>query len=253
MAGDSSGRGDFGLDEVDEQILFQLMADARGSTAPQIAETVGVSAGTVRNRIDRLEEAGIIRGYHAHVDFERTDRRLTSLFLCNVPFGDRAQLARAAYEIPGVVSIRVLMDGRRNFQVLAVGETTADLRRIGTTLSEIGVDIEDEMLLEEEVRKPYDQFDPEADIENPFVDRTDPPTREEFVEVTVAPDAPVAGMTVADAKQDDLIETDPLIVSISRGEELITPHGETVIEPGDDVRIFSTNEISERTLQAFTG
>lgn len=244
---------DFTLDRVDEQILFHLMTDARNNSAPSISAAIGVSPGTVRNRIKRLEDAGVIRGYHAHIDFERSDRRLTSLFLCNVTFAERRRLARAAYEIPGVVSIRVLMDGRRNFQVLAVGETTADIRRIGTTLSEIGVDIDDEMLLEEEVRKPYDRFNPDADIDNPFGAESTESIADDFLEITVVPDAPVANMTIQAATEEGIFEGDSLIVSISRDNDLITPHGDTVIHSGDTVRLFSTSEIEPATIAAFAG
>ena len=145
------------------------------------------------------------------------------------------------------------MDGRRNFQVLAVGETTADIRRIGTTLSEIGVDIDDEMLLEEEVRKPYDRFNPDGDADNPVAGSTGSETAEEFVELTVADNAPIAGKTVQSAIEQGLVDQEPLIVSITRDGELITPHGETVIAAGDDVRIFSTGPIRDRTVRAFSG
>lgn len=249
---DNEDTAHYGLDEVDEQIIYYLMSDARNNTAPKIADDIGVAPGTVRNRIEQLEAADILCGYHANVDFERTDHRLASLFLCNVSFPDRAQLARAAYEIPGIISIRILMDGRRNFQVLAVGETTADLRRIGTTLSEIGVDIDEEMLLEEEIRKPYDKFAPGDEFEPQSVTKLNPHTAEEFVQLTVVTGAPIAGMTIKSAIENEVIEDEPLIVSITRDESLITPHGDTVIEPGDEVRIFSTGPLSDETMQAFT-
>lgn len=137
------------LDEIDRRIIYELMSDARANSAPTIAEAVDVSPGTIRSRIEQLEDQGIITGYHAHIDFERTSGRLTMLFTCSVPFADRESVARAAYTIPGVINIRLLMSGRRNFHVVAVGEDTEDLRRIGASLSEIGVEIEEEALKRE--------------------------------------------------------------------------------------------------------
>jgi len=61
------------LDEIDRRILHALMSDARNTSAPMIAEGLNVSAATVRNRIERLEEEGVIRGYTAIVDFEQAD------------------------------------------------------------------------------------------------------------------------------------------------------------------------------------
>lgn len=45
------------LDGIDEGILYLLQRDARRITTKEMTEQVGVSASTVRNRIDRLEEA----------------------------------------------------------------------------------------------------------------------------------------------------------------------------------------------------
>jgi len=107
------------------------MSDARNTSAPMIAEGLNVSAAaTVRNRIERLEEEGVIRGYTAIVDFEQADGRLTSVFMCTVPADERERLALAARSIPGVINVRVLMAGRRDLQVVAVGEETSDLREI---------------------------------------------------------------------------------------------------------------------------
>jgi DNA-binding Lrp family transcriptional regulator len=241
------------MDDIDEQILYELMSDARNNSPPVIAEIVGVTPGTVRNRIEQLEAKGIIEGYHAHLNFERTERRLTTLFLCNVPFSERETIARAAYEIPGVINIRTMMGGRRSFHVLAVGEDTRDLRRIGTTLSELGVEIEDEMMVENELVRPYDLFSSD-DGDRPqrlSTDSLDVPDRSEFAEVTVQEDARIAGMTISEAVDENIIAADPLIISISRGDTLITPHGDTVIESADEVTIFSSGGVDRDTLGAF--
>ncbi len=242
----------YALDDVDKQILFELMSDARTNTAPAIAETVNVSPGTVRNRIEKLEQRGIIEGYHAHINFERTEGRLTTLFLCNVPFAERETIAQAAYQIPGVLNIRIMMGGRRSFHVLAVGEDTAELRRIGTTLSELGVEIEDEMLVESEFIRPYDLFTSDtASLETVPPGLSDISHSTEFAEVTVAAGAPVAGHTIEEAVEAGLIGEEPLIVSIVRDESPITPHGNTTLEPADIVTLFSSGGLSAQTLEAF--
>lgn len=50
------------LDETDRHILHVLQNNAR-ATITDIANEVGVSGNTVRNRIEQLEEQGIIKGY----------------------------------------------------------------------------------------------------------------------------------------------------------------------------------------------
>jgi DNA-binding Lrp family transcriptional regulator len=55
------------LDEVDRQILAELQADGR-MTNVELARRVGLSAPPCLRRVRRLEEEGIIRGYHADLD-----------------------------------------------------------------------------------------------------------------------------------------------------------------------------------------
>ena len=50
------------MDATDQQLLSLLRKDARASIAT-LAQKLGVSRGTVTNRIARLEDAGIIVGY----------------------------------------------------------------------------------------------------------------------------------------------------------------------------------------------
>jgi Lrp/AsnC family transcriptional regulator, leucine-responsive regulatory protein len=55
------------LDAPNRRILEILSVDARISIA-ELARKVGMSAPAVRERVIRLEEAGVIRGYRAAVD-----------------------------------------------------------------------------------------------------------------------------------------------------------------------------------------
>ena len=55
------------LDEIDRMILAELQADGR-MTNVELARRVGISAPPCLRRVRTLEEAGLIRGYHADVD-----------------------------------------------------------------------------------------------------------------------------------------------------------------------------------------
>jgi Lrp/AsnC family leucine-responsive transcriptional regulator len=55
------------VDEIDLKILEALQEDARCSRAA-LARRVGMSPAAVHERIKRLEQAGVITGYHAHLD-----------------------------------------------------------------------------------------------------------------------------------------------------------------------------------------
>jgi DNA-binding Lrp family transcriptional regulator len=62
------------MDETDRQLLSLLRQDARLSIA-DLAHKLGVSRGTVTNRITKLEDAGVIVGYTVRVrpDVQRSD------------------------------------------------------------------------------------------------------------------------------------------------------------------------------------
>jgi DNA-binding Lrp family transcriptional regulator len=231
---------DHRLDEIDRRILHALMEDARDTSASSLAEEAGVSGATIRNRIHKLEDAGIIRGYTAQVDFELAGGKLTNLYLCDVPVTDREAMAHEARAIPGVINVRTLMTGRRNIHVLAVGEDTSDLRRIARRLTDIGIHIEDEDLVEEELQAPYGPFMPDDASSEPepndFISLTG---NASVVEVTVQPEAPIAGMTLEAAAEQGILDEEILIIAIERDHRELTPHGDTVFRPDDIVTVLS--------------
>jgi Lrp/AsnC family leucine-responsive transcriptional regulator len=55
------------LDETNRRLLGELQADARVSLA-ELGRRVGLSSPAVAERLSRLEQQGVIRGYHADVD-----------------------------------------------------------------------------------------------------------------------------------------------------------------------------------------
>lgn len=55
------------LDDIDRRILDHLRPNGRAAVA-DIARTVGLSAAPVTRRIDRMEAAGVIRGYTAIIE-----------------------------------------------------------------------------------------------------------------------------------------------------------------------------------------
>jgi DNA-binding Lrp family transcriptional regulator len=146
------------LDELDRRILYTLQSEARHTSSSDIAATLDASASTVRNRIQRLEADGIIRGYHADVDYEATGYQLYTLIVCTAPIPDREELAEAAAEVPGVVEVQEVMTGEANVLVRAIGTDGDDLTRIGEELDELGLRVSDEDLIRETHRSPYSRF-----------------------------------------------------------------------------------------------
>ncbi|KYH24840.1 HTH-type transcriptional regulator Ptr1 [Halalkalicoccus paucihalophilus] len=241
------------VDEIDRRIIYALMTNARDTSAPMIAEEVNVSAGTIRNRIHRLEDNDILTGYHTQVDFERIGGRFTHLFMCNAPFEKREIIAQQVQTLPGVINVRELMGGRMNLHILAVGRDTDDLHRIGRSITELGVEIEDEVLVQNESDVPYAPFGPDDQPRKPPTDFISLAGDSEVTEVTVRTDAPIAGLTLQEAGQQDLLDDDILIITIERDGTVLTPHGETEIWADDVVTVFAQAGIEDGTLDAFLG
>ncbi|MFC7165416.1 Lrp/AsnC family transcriptional regulator [Halospeciosus flavus] len=239
------------IDELDERILYHLAQDARNTAASDIAREMEVSGGTIRNRIEKLEEAGVVRGYHAAIDYEACSGLLTNLFLCSTSVSEQDRLARRVLRVPGVVNVREVMTGHGNLRVKAVGEDTNDLTRVARKLTNLGLDIEDEDLLHDEHHHAYHQFGPEsaaATVSTHPVERADD---DEIRSVTVDGEAPIAGQTLQEANKTGLVDEDVLVVAIERGETTITPRGDTRVQPGDRVRLFSPRGVPVSTLAAF--
>lgn len=147
------------LDDVDRCILFSLQEDARRMSASTIAERLDVSARTVRNRIDRLEESGVINGYRLDVDYESAGYQLHTMVVCTAPISDRGDIARAAAEVPGVVNVREIMTGDQNLLVEVVGTDGDDLSRITSDLNALGVHVNDEDIIRNEYDSQFQEFD----------------------------------------------------------------------------------------------
>ncbi|GAB3035982.1 Lrp/AsnC family transcriptional regulator [Natronobiforma cellulositropha] len=239
------------LDEVNRRIIHALMRDARNTSAPMIAEDVGVSPATIRNRIQQLEDAGVLSGYHANVDFERADGRLTNLFMCNAPVTERERLARQVRVIPGVVNVRELMTGRRNLHVLAVGEDTTDLRHVAREIAKLGIDIEDEDLVQSEHFQTYRPFGPDDDSPTALSDFISLSGGAEVLEVTIPETAPLAGRTLEEAGREGVLDDELLVVAIEREDAVLTPRGNTTILPDDLLTILSRKGVDDESLEAF--
>ena len=55
------------LDDTDREILRILQEDAR-TPFSEVARRIDMSSATVHDRVNRMEDAGVIEGYHAKVD-----------------------------------------------------------------------------------------------------------------------------------------------------------------------------------------
>ncbi|MFB6107594.1 MAG: Lrp/AsnC family transcriptional regulator [Haloplanus sp.] len=147
------------MDDLDRRILHHLQQDARNNTNTEISERVGVAPSTVGNRIRALEADGVIRGYKPVIDYERAGFPLRVLFMCSAPIPDRRALVEAAYDIPGVVNVKELMEGDQNIHVEVVGESNDDVTRVATDIDALEITIRREVLVKDESLRPASIFE----------------------------------------------------------------------------------------------
>jgi DNA-binding Lrp family transcriptional regulator len=83
------------LDAIDRRILAELQADGR-MTNVELARRAGISAPPCLRRVRRLEEAGVIRGYHADSDPQQLGWEIT--FFAIVGLDSQKELVLAAFE-----------------------------------------------------------------------------------------------------------------------------------------------------------
>jgi DNA-binding Lrp family transcriptional regulator len=240
------------IDEIDKRILYYLGRDARNTTTPDVAEEMDVTAATIRNRIRQLEQNGIIQGYPADIDYEAINGHVTYQFTCTAPIPDRNRLAQSVLEISGVVTVRELMTGKSNLSITAVGSDTNDINRIAGELSSLDLEIEDESVMQNEYHQPYEPFGPEDARTGPSVtDFMSLAGGAEVVEFTVSENAEIAELTIEEAVSQGLLADEMLVVGIERNGDVLTPKGETLIQTGDVVSLFSKQELGKETLEVF--
>jgi len=92
------------IDEIDLQIISLLQEDSRLSFN-KIAKELGVSVGTVCNRIKSLEEKGIIKGYTAIVNPIKIGYGLTAIILIQAEGKHLVDVEREVAKMKHIVSV----------------------------------------------------------------------------------------------------------------------------------------------------
>lgn len=146
------------LDDVDLGILHLLQQNARDMTPVEMAERLPVSDQTIRNRIDRLEDRGIIEGYVPIINYEKAGFPIQIRFTCTAPMQEREALAAKALEVRHIVGVEETLGSQENVRLLAVTDSAEDISDIATELDALGLRIESEHLVNAQYVRPFNHF-----------------------------------------------------------------------------------------------
>ena len=104
------------LDELDLKILKTLQREGR-ITKVKLAEAVNLSPSPCWERLKRLEDLGVISGYHAHINLEKLVKPtlvLTEVTLRHHQHEDFQIFEKAVQDIPEIVECYALGGGVRS-------------------------------------------------------------------------------------------------------------------------------------------
>jgi DNA-binding Lrp family transcriptional regulator len=92
------------LDEIDKNIIRILQEDARKSYR-EIQDKLGISIGTIHNRISKLKKSGIIEGYTLKLDNTKLGYKLTFLIRIQIDGKHTAEILDDISQKPEVCSV----------------------------------------------------------------------------------------------------------------------------------------------------
>lgn len=119
------------IDSLDRRIINLLSRDARLS-ARAVGRELGVAAGTVTQRIAKLEAGGVITGYSVVVDESRIGRSLG--FVVGLQMNQGNEMSAAVEELAALPAVDevVVVTGRWDMLVLGRVADTSELNSLLT-------------------------------------------------------------------------------------------------------------------------
>lgn len=122
------------LDRIDRQILDLLQEDGR-MTNVELAERVGLTAPPCLRRVRALEEAGVIRGYHAQLDPGQLGYPITVFAMVSLRSQAESDLAAFEEHVSRIPEIREchMLNGEIDFILKIVASDLKAFQEILTT------------------------------------------------------------------------------------------------------------------------
>ena len=124
------------LDDRDWELLGLLQRDARASFS-ELARELAMSAPAVAERVRRLEDAGVIRGYRAELDLEKLGLTVLAIVRLKYPTNDYGPLEKVLKQRPELLECHHVT-GEDCFVVKVACTSMEHLERVTGALGRIG-------------------------------------------------------------------------------------------------------------------
>ncbi len=118
------------MDDLDHRLLALLRTDARASLS-QLAKALGVSRGTVQNRLDKLIASDVILGFTVRLKNPSASDRIRAIMMVEVSGKNSRRVAQA---LRGLPQIHTLYSTNGPFDLIAEIEC-ANLEEFDRVLS----------------------------------------------------------------------------------------------------------------------
>jgi DNA-binding Lrp family transcriptional regulator len=113
------------IDTVDRKLLIELLKDSRVSLR-KLAEEMNVSPATLHNRLFRLVQEGVIKGFTALIDYSKLGYTLTSIIMAKVDGKHLVEFEREIANLDNVIAVYDIV-GEYDVAVIAKFRSVEDL------------------------------------------------------------------------------------------------------------------------------
>jgi len=92
------------MDTIDRRLLIELLRDARSSLR-RLSEEMNVSPATLHNRLTRLVQEGVIKGFTALIDYSKLGYTLSAVIMAKVDGKHLVEFEREVANADNVVAV----------------------------------------------------------------------------------------------------------------------------------------------------
>jgi DNA-binding Lrp family transcriptional regulator len=137
------------IDEIDITILKEIQQDSRTSYR-DVAKRLGLSVGTVHNRVKKMTNLGVIRNFAAMLDPEKLGFQLTAIILMQVEGGHivdvekdiaKSRSVTAVYDTTGDYDIMVIAKFRSREELNTFIKETLKMSYVKRTVTSIALNV----------------------------------------------------------------------------------------------------------------